>query len=114
MLKAELSPVFPHLFQQSIDTHDILKKWSLTNICPLDQSPTSLTCVPFKMLDYKNVQISWLISVNIIICRTGSMVFEEKKILRCEFQLTTVKFNKFDNTGQVNIFIMEFKIHSSV
>ena len=42
----------------------------------------------------------------------------EEKILRCETQLTTVKSNKwaemFDNTGQVNIFIMEFKIHNGI
>ena len=31
----ELVPVFAHLFQQSIDTGEILKEWSLANVCPL-------------------------------------------------------------------------------
>ena len=31
----ELSPVFAHLFQQSTDTGEITKEWSLANICPL-------------------------------------------------------------------------------
>ena len=34
-LGKELGPVFDHLFQQSIDTGEIPKEWSLTNICPL-------------------------------------------------------------------------------
>ena len=34
-LATELGPVFAHFFQQSIDTGEIPKKWSLTNICPL-------------------------------------------------------------------------------
>ena len=34
-LASELGPVFAHLFQQSIDTGEIPKKWSLANICPL-------------------------------------------------------------------------------
>ena len=55
-------PVFAHLFQQSIDTDEIPKKWSLANICPLfkkeDRSlaciyrPVSLTCVPCKLLEH--------------------------------------------------------------
>ena len=55
-LASELGPVFAHLFQQSIDTGEIPKEWSLANICPLfkkgDRSlacnyrPVSLTCVP--------------------------------------------------------------------
>ena len=53
-LATELGPVFAHLFQQSIDTGEIPKEWSLANICPLfkksDRSlaynyrPVSLTC----------------------------------------------------------------------
>ena len=34
-LTTELGPVFAHLFQQSIDTGEIPKEWSLTNVCPL-------------------------------------------------------------------------------
>ena len=34
-LASELGPVFAHLFQQSIDTGEIPKEWSLANICPL-------------------------------------------------------------------------------
>ena len=58
VLATELGQVFAHLFQQSIDTGEILKEWSLANICPLfkksDRSlacnyrPVSLTCVPCK------------------------------------------------------------------
>ena len=33
-LATELGPVFAHLFQQSIDTGEIPKEWSLANICP--------------------------------------------------------------------------------
>ena len=54
-LATELDPVFSHLFQQSIDTGETPKEWSLANICPLfkegDMSfacnyrPVSLTCV---------------------------------------------------------------------
>ena len=61
-LASELGPVFAHLFQQSIDTVEIPKEWSLANICPLfkkgDKSlacnyrPVSLTCVPCKLLEH--------------------------------------------------------------
>ena len=34
-LASELSPMFAHLFQQSIDTDQSPKEWSLANICPL-------------------------------------------------------------------------------
>ena len=61
-LAVELGPVFAHLFQQSIDTGEIPKEWSLANICPLfkkgDRSlarnyrPVSLTCIPCKLLEH--------------------------------------------------------------
>ena len=61
-LATELDPVFAHLFQQSMNTDEIPKKWSLANICPLfkksDRSlacnyrPVSLTCVPCKLLEH--------------------------------------------------------------
>ena len=60
-LSKELGPVFAHLFQQSINTGEIPKEWSLANICPLfkkgDRSlacnyrPVSLTCIPCKLLE---------------------------------------------------------------
>ena len=34
-LAMELGHVFAHLFQQSIDTDESPKEWSLANICPL-------------------------------------------------------------------------------
>ena len=44
-LATELGPVFAHLFQQSIDTGEIPKEWSLANICPLfKKSDRSLAC----------------------------------------------------------------------
>ena len=33
-LASALGPMFAHLFQQSIDTGEIPKEWSLANICP--------------------------------------------------------------------------------
>ena len=32
-LATELGPVFAHLFQQSLDTGEIPKEWSLANTC---------------------------------------------------------------------------------
>ena len=61
-LATEVGPVFAHLFQQSIDSGEIPKEWSLANICPLfkksDRSlvcnyrSVSLTCVPCKLLEH--------------------------------------------------------------
>ena len=61
-LATELGPIFTHLFQQSIDSGDIPKEWTLANISPLfkkgDRSlacnyrPVSLTCVPSKLLEH--------------------------------------------------------------
>ena len=59
-LASELGPVFAHLFQQSIDTGEIPKEWSLANICPLfkkgelacNYRPVSLTCVLCKLLEH--------------------------------------------------------------
>ena len=36
-LATELCPIFAHLFQQSIDTGEIPKEWSLANICPFSR-----------------------------------------------------------------------------
>ena len=61
-LAKELGPVFAHLFQQSINTGEIPKEWSLANICPLfkkgyrslacNYRPVSLTCIPCKLLEH--------------------------------------------------------------
>ena len=61
-LAIELDPIFAHLFQQSIDSGDIPKEWTLANISPLfkkgDRSlacnyrPVSLACVPCKLLQH--------------------------------------------------------------
>ena len=94
----ELGPVFAHLFQQSIDTGEIPKEWSLANICPLfkkgDRSlarnyrPVSLTCIPCKLLEH-------------IVCSNIMAHLDEHELLSdrqhafrkwhsCETQLTTV------------------------
>ena len=61
-LATELGPIFAHLFQQSIDSGEIPKEWTLANVSPLfkkgDRSlvcnyrPVSLTCVPCKLLEH--------------------------------------------------------------
>ena len=119
-LATELGPVFAHLFQQSIDTGEIPKEWSLANICPLfkkcDRSlacnyrPVSLTCVPCKLLEH-------------IVCSNIMAHLDEYKLLSdrqhafrkghsCETQLTTV-INDWakilDNRGQVDTFISDFE-----
>ena len=119
-LATELGPVFVHLFQQSIDTGEIPKEWSLANICPLfkksDRSlacnyrPVSLTCVPCKLLEH-------------IVCSNIMAHLDEYKLLSdrqhafrkghsCETQLTTV-INDWakilDNRGQVDTFILDFE-----
>ena len=44
-LASELGPMFAHLFQQSIDTGEIPKEWSLANICSLyKKGDRSLAC----------------------------------------------------------------------
>ena len=92
-LAKELGPVFALLFQQSIDTGEIPKEWSLANICPLfkksDRSlacnyySVSLTCVPCNLLDHS-----------------------------CKTQLTMAKNDWdeiLDNRGQVDTFILDFE-----
>ena len=119
-LATELDPVFAHLFQQSIDTGEIPKEWSLANICPLfkksDRSlacnycPVSLTCVPCKLLEH-------------IVCSNIMAHLDEHKFLSdrqhafrkghsCETQLTTVINDRakiLDNRGQVDTFILDFE-----
>ena len=119
-LATELGPVFAHLFQQSMNTGEIPKEWSLANICPLfkksDRSlacnyrPVSLTCVPCKLHEH-------------IVCSNIMAHLDEYKLLSdkqhafrkghsCETQLTTV-INDWakilDNRGQVDTFILDFE-----
>ena len=55
-LAMESGPVFVHLLQQSVDTGEIPKEWSLVYICPLftngDRTLVSLTCIPCKLLEH--------------------------------------------------------------
>ena len=119
-LARELSPVFAHLFHQSIDKGEILKEWSLANICSLfkkgDRSlacnyrPVSLTHVSCKLLEH-------------IICSNIMAHLDEHRLLSdkqhvfrkwhsCETQLTTVidDWAKIlDNQGQVDTFILDFE-----
>ena len=117
---ARIFIIWAHLFQQSIDTGEIIKEWSLANTCPLfkksDRSlacnyrPVSLTCVPCKLLEH-------------IVCSNIMPHLDEYKLLSdrqhafrkghsCETQLTTV-INEWakilDNRGQVDTFILDFE-----
>ena len=90
--------MFAHLFQQSTDTGEIPKEWSLASICPLfrkgdgalacNYRPVSLTCVPCKLLEH-------------IVCSNIMAHLDEHKLLSdrqhafrkrhsCETQLITV------------------------
>ena len=122
-LAVELSPVFAHLFQQSLDKGEIPKEWSLANICPLYKKgdrtlpsiyrSMSLTCVPCKMLNYEHT-----------VCTNIMAHLDEHKLLSdrqqafkknhsCETQLITIINNraKIFDAGQVHvdIFILDFK-----
>ena len=59
-LATELGPVFAHLFQQSIDTGEILKEWSIANIGSLfKKSDRSLACkLPPGFLDLCTLQVT--------------------------------------------------------
>ena len=117
-LATELGPVFAHLFQQSMDTGEIPKEWSLANIrfkktdssLACNYRPVSLTCVPCKLLEH-------------IVCPNIMAHLDENKLLSdrqhafrkghsCETQLTTV-INHWakilDNRGQVDPFILDFE-----
>ena len=121
-LAMESGPVFAHLFQQSIDTGEIPKEWSLANICPLfkkgDRSlarnyrPVSLTCIPCKLLEHTSIVCS-----NIMAHLDGHELLSDRqhafrKWHSCETQLTTV-INDWakilDKKGQVDTFILDFE-----
>ena len=118
-LATELGPVFAHLFQQSMDTGEIPKEWSLANICRLfkktDRSlacnyrPVSLTRVPCKLLEH-------IVCSNIIYLDEYKLLSDRQHAFRkghsCETQLTMV-INDWakilDNRGQVDTFILDFE-----
>ena len=119
-LATELGPIFAHLFQQSIDSGDIPKEWTLANISPLfkkgDRSlacnyrPVSLTCVPCKLLEH-------IVFSNIMAHLDEHKLLSDKqhafrKWHSCETQLATV-INDWakilDNKGQVDTFILDFE-----
>ena len=113
--------MFAHLFQQSIDTGEIPKEWSLANICPLfkkgDRSlacnyrPVSLIYVPCKLLEH-------------IVCSNIMAHLDEHKLLSdrqhtfrkrhsCETQLiTSIVINDWVKIlydgGQADTFILDF------
>ena len=111
-----LGPLLAHLFQQSIDSGEIHKEWTLANISPLfkkvDRSlacnsrPVSLTCVPCKLLE-------------LIVCSNIMVHPDEHKLLSdkqhsCETQLELAKVINdwakiLDNKGQVDTFILDFE-----
>ena len=70
-LATELGPVFAHLFQQSIDTVEIPKEWSLANICPLfKKSDRSLALLPSRVYEAWIFLVHFLVSC-IILHLTG-------------------------------------------
>ena len=99
-LATGLGLVFADLFQQSIDTDEIPKEWSLANICPIfkksDRSLAcnyrlvSLTCVPCKLLEH-------IVCINIMahldeykLLSDRQHAFRKGHRCSCETQLTTV------------------------
>ena len=85
---------FPSKFQQSIDTGEIPKEWSLANIFPLfkkndrtlayNYCPVSLTCVPCSLgcLNILCAQISWLIWMNINFYQTYNMLLGKDIVVK--------------------------------
>ena len=114
----ELGPVFAHLFQQTVDTDEIPKEWSLANISPLfkksDRSLAcnyrlvSLTCVPCKLLEHISNIMAHLDGYKLLSDRQHAF----RKRHSCETQLTRV-INDWakvlDNRGQIDTFILDFK-----
>ena len=115
-----IRPIFAHLFQQSIDSGEIPKEWSLANISPLfkkgdrplacNYRPVSLTCIPCKLLEH-------IVCSNIIAHLDEHKHLSDKqhafrKWHNCETQLTMVINDwakNLDNKGQVDTFILDFE-----
>ena len=119
-LAIKLGPVFAHLFQQSFDTGEIPKEWSLSNICSLykkgdralacNYHPISLTCVPSKLLEHIVCSNTMAHLNEYIIFSDTQRAFRNRH--SCETQLTSVindSANIFDNGGQVDTFILDFE-----
>ena len=119
-LAKELGTVFARLFQQSINTGEIPKEWSLANMCPLfkkgDRSlacnyrPVSLTCIPCELLGH-------IVCSNIMGHLDQSNLLSDKQYAfrkwhSYETQLTTV-INDWakilDKKGKVDTFILDFE-----
>ena len=119
-LATYLGPVFAHLFQQSIDTGEVPKEWSLAKFCPVfkksDRSlacnyrPVSLTYVPCNLLEHV---VCWNILTHL---DKYKLLSDRQHAFRkwhsYETQLTTV-INDWakilDNRGQVDTFILDFE-----
>ena len=115
-----MGPVFAHLFQQSLDTGEILKEWSLANICPLYKKldkvlaciyhPVSLTYVPCKLLQH-------IVRSNIMARLDEYRLLSDRqhafrKRHSCETLLTTVindQVKILDSGGQIDTFILDFE-----
>ena len=119
-LANEISPVFSHIFRQSLNQGKIPSDWSLANICPLfkkgdraqacNYRPVSLTSIPCKLLEH-------------IVCTSMMTHFDKhgiitdkqhafRKFHSCETQLCTVLNDwsrHLDNRKQVDIFILDFE-----
>ena len=84
--------MFAHLLQQSINTGESPKEWSLANICPIfkkgDRSlacnyqPVSLTCVPCKLLEHIVCSKIMVHLDEHKICRTGNMHSEKDIVVK--------------------------------
>ena len=119
-LATELGPIFVHLFQQSIDSGEMPKEWTLATISPLfkkgDRSlacnyrPVSLTRVPCKLLEH-------IVRSNIMAHLDEHKLPSDKqpafrKWHCCETQLATV-INDWakilDNKGEVDTFPLDLQ-----
>ena len=96
-LATELGPVFTHLFQQSIDTGEIPKEWSLANICNLfEKSDRSLVCNYRLFLDLCTLEVTQYIVCSNIVAHVYEykLLSDRQHELRqghsCETQLTVV------------------------
>ena len=76
-LATELGPIFAHLFQQSIDSGDIPKEWTLANISPLfKKGDRSLAC------NYRPVSLTCTLLEHIhVVCSNIMAHLDEHKLL---------------------------------
>ena len=78
-LATELGPIFAHLFQQSIDTDEMPKEWTLANISPLiKKGDRSLA------RNYRPVSLTWRVPcklLELIVCSNIMAHLDEYKLL---------------------------------